>query len=73
MRVRGHSPRPCAEMAAAMVVPTLVALGLLGAGLVTDGGALMGIEHAVMAPAMLIAMLLRRQEYIGRVHRQVAE
>jgi len=36
---------------------------LLGAGIVEDAGALMTIEHAVMLPAMLAAMLLRREEY----------
>lgn len=72
MRVRGHGWRPCAEMAAAMFLPTLVVLALLGTGIVTNSGALMGIEHAVMAPAMLIAMLLRRREYSGHVHRRVA-
>jgi hypothetical protein len=29
----------------------------------------MGIEHAVMLPSMLVAMLLRRDEYTGHGHR----
>jgi hypothetical protein len=40
-------------------------IGLLGAGLVEDIGTLLAVEHAVMLPAMLVAMLLRREEYSG--------
>jgi flagellar biosynthetic protein FliP len=68
MRVRGHEWRPTLEMAASMVLPTLGALALLWSGLVEGTGALMVIEHAVMLPSMLVAMLLRRDEY-GRDHR----
>jgi hypothetical protein len=63
MRYRGHGPLPCLEMAASMILPTLAALALLGAGLVEDGGVLMVLEHGVMLPSMLVAMLLRRDEY----------
>jgi flagellar biosynthetic protein FliP len=63
MRVRGHAWRPCLEMAASMVIPTLGALALLGTGLVEGTGPLMIIEHAVMLPSMLISMLVRRDEY----------
>ena len=63
MRFRGHAWRPCGEMAAAMLVPTLGVIGLLGAGLMTDFGALMMLEHVVMLPAMLGVMLLRWDEY----------
>jgi len=38
-------------------------IGLLGAGLVEDIGTLLAVEHVVMLPAMLVAMLLRREEY----------
>ena len=74
MRVRGHAWRPCLEMGASMVLPTVGTLALLGAGIVTDAGPLMVILHAVMLPAMLVAMLLRRDEYSGhhQHHRQVA-
>jgi hypothetical protein len=72
MRVRGHAWRPCLEMAASMVLLTLGTLALLGAGIVESSGALMVILHAVMLPAMLVAMLLRRDEYSGHHHhRQV--
>jgi len=63
MRHRGHGWAASAEMAASMIVPTLVALALLAAGTVDDGHALMGIQHALMFPAMLAVMLLRRDEY----------
>jgi hypothetical protein len=63
MRYRGHAWRPSAEMAASMVIPTLGVIALLGAGLVDDVGTLMAIEHVVMFPSMLVAMLLRRDEY----------
>jgi flagellar biosynthetic protein FliP len=74
MRVRGHAWRPCLEMAASMVIPTLGALALLGTALVEGTGPLMTIEHAVMLPSMLVAMLLRRDEYsCGHgAHREVA-
>jgi hypothetical protein len=68
MLIRGHGWRLCTEMAAAMLVPAAAMLGLLWAGLVTDGGTLMLLEHAVMLPAMLAAMLLRREEYGGHRH-----
>jgi flagellar biosynthetic protein FliP len=67
MRWRGHSWRPCWEMAASMYLPTLLAIGLLGAGALTYMGA-MGVEHVVMLPAMLVAMLLRPSEYACHAH-----
>ena len=68
MRVRGHRWRPCAEMTTAMLLPAAGVLVLLGADLVTGTGLLLIIEHAVMLPAMLVAMLLRREEYSGPHH-----
>ena len=64
MRFRGHAWRPTNEMAASMLIPTLAAMALAAAG-VMNGGALMGIEHVAMLAGMLIAMLLRRDEYSG--------
>jgi hypothetical protein len=55
-------------MAAGMLIPTAAMLALLGAGLVTDEGMLLLFEHVVMLPSMLVAMLLRREEYIGHHH-----
>ena len=65
MRVRGHGWRATNEMAAAMLLPAAGALGLLGAGVVTDGHTLLMLEHTVMFLAMFVAMLLRRDEYTG--------
>jgi hypothetical protein len=48
--------------------PTLGALALFAAGLATDPDTLMMLEHTVMFPGMLAAMLLRRDEYITRRH-----
>jgi hypothetical protein len=63
MLYRGHGWLPAAEMAGAMFAPTFVAVALLGAGLVTDAGALMLFQHVVMLPAMFAVMLVRRDEY----------
>jgi hypothetical protein len=78
MRYRGHGWAPSNEMAASMLIPTAGAIGLLWAGLVDEIGTLLAIEHIVMLPAMLLAMLLRRDEYSahghkhGRAHEQPA-
>ena len=63
MRHRGHRWQPTTEMAASMVVPTLGAVALLAGGVVTDVDTLLAVEHVVMLPSMLVAMLLRRDEY----------
>ena len=64
MRFRGHAWRPTNEMAASMLIPTFAAMALVGAG-VMKGGSAMVIEHVVMLAGMLIAMVLRRDEYSG--------
>ena len=71
MAYRGHGRRPNAEMAASMFLPAFGAVGLLWGGVVTDAMALMTIEHIVMLPSMLAAMLLRRAEYSGHCHTRV--
>ena len=63
MRHRGHGWRANTEMAASMLLPTLAAVGLLGAGLVEDSGTLLVVEHVAMLLGMLAAMLLRLDEY----------
>jgi hypothetical protein len=63
MRHRGHGWPASNEMAASMMIPTAGVIGLLGAGLVGDLGTLFAIEHVAMLPSMLVAMLLRREEY----------
>jgi flagellar biosynthetic protein FliP len=62
MLFRGHSRRATAEMAAAMVLPLAVLAPLLWAGLIA-GDALIDLQHVLMIPAMLGAMLARRTEY----------
>lgn len=68
MRWRGHRWQPSLEMAASMYVPTALAVGLLAAGAVTATGTLLVIQHNLMLPAMLVAMLLRREEYSSHSH-----
>jgi hypothetical protein len=64
MRFRGHAWRPTNEMAASMLIPTFAAMALVGTG-VMDSGSVMIVEHVAMLAGMLIAMLLRRDEYSG--------
>jgi cytochrome bd-type quinol oxidase subunit 2 len=68
MVYRGHGRRANAEMSAAMYAPTFAVIGLLGADLITDIGALMAIEHVAMLAGMLALMLLRPADYT-RHHR----
>jgi hypothetical protein len=69
MRFRGHSWAANREMAGAMIVPTLAAVGLLWSGAVEDLDALLGIQHMAMFPAMFVVMLWRRGEYSHGTHR----
>jgi hypothetical protein len=71
MRYRGHGWPACSDMTAAMAIPTAGVLALLGTGAVEDEETLMMLEHVVMLPAMLVAMLLRRDEYTGAAHRDM--
>jgi hypothetical protein len=71
MRYRGHRWQPTLEMAASMIVPTLVAIALLAAD-VLNFGALMGLEHVAMLLGMLAAMLLRIDEYTHAHHAHAA-
>ena len=68
MRYRGHGWAASNEMAASMLIPTAGVIALLGVGFVGDVGTLLLVEHVVMLPSMLIAMLLRREEYSHAVH-----
>jgi hypothetical protein len=63
MAFRGHGWRPTTEMSAAMLVPFLVLLPLLWAGLI-GVAAVSGIGHVLMLPAMAGVMLLRPSEYM---------
>lgn len=71
MRRMGHGWQPTLEMSASMVLPTLGAIGVLGAGLVGDTGTLLVAEHVVMLAAMFGVMLLRPEEYSGHAHHGV--
>lgn len=62
MRHRGHSAARNVEMAASMLVPSVVAAALAAAGIL-DAGAALGVQHGVMVPAMLGVMLWRYDEY----------
>ena len=53
------------------MVITLAAIALLAAG-VLGFDALMGLEHVAMLLGMLIAMLLRVDEYTGHAHHAIA-
>ena len=44
-------------------------IGLLATGAVTAIEPLLTIQHVTMLPSMLVAMLLRRDEYDGSLHR----
>ena len=68
MRYRGHSWRPCWEMSASMFLPTFAVIAVMATGLNDDFGTLMTLEHVAMLPAMLVAMLLRYEEYAGHHH-----
>jgi hypothetical protein len=68
MRYRGHAWRPSVEMAAAMLMPALALMGLLWTGVVVGTGVPMVIAHVGMLAFMLVAMLLRREEYSGAAH-----
>jgi hypothetical protein len=65
MRFRGMAGRPTAEMAAAMVVLSLLILtaGWLGIAAMPT---LPWLAHGLMMPAMLVPMLLRLDLYTGR-------
>jgi hypothetical protein len=55
-------------MSASMFLPTFAVIAMLGAGVLTDIGVLMIIEHVAMLLAMLAAMLLRPAEYSCGTH-----
>jgi hypothetical protein len=66
MSYRGHPRVQNVEMAASMIVPTIAAAVLVWAG-TFETGAGMGVQHAVMIPAML-GVMLWRYEYYARHH-----
>jgi hypothetical protein len=64
MRFRGHTRAPIIEMSSAMYLPFLVLLMPLELGKITEGTFMVG-GHVLMLLGMLLAMMLRRQEYTG--------
>jgi hypothetical protein len=62
MSHRGHARAQNAEMAASMIVPSIAAAALAWAGALESAAAL-GLQHAVMIPAMLGVMLWRYEDY----------
>ena len=72
MAWRGHSRPANRAMALSMILPTLGSLGLLASGAVTELDTLVSLEHVVMFPAMLGAMLLRPSEYTCGLHARMA-
>jgi len=64
MRRRGHNWLSIAEMGAAMYLPFAVLMVPFWAGLL-PGHMLMIGGHVLMLPAMVAAMLHRRDEYIA--------
>lgn len=64
MAYRGHRPRLTAEMCLAMYAGFVVLFPLLWTGAVGEMGVMM-VGHSLMPTFMLVAMLLRRREYLG--------
>lgn len=62
MRHRGHSAACVAEMAGAMLAVGATAVALLWFSAI-ESTAICGVECALMVPAMIAVMLLRRSEY----------
>lgn len=62
MRFRGHRWPATGEMAAAMYVPFLLLLIPQQFGLISGSGLIM-LGHLLMIPAMIVAMLWRKDEY----------
>ncbi len=62
MAYRGHTTAQNGEMAASMIISTILAATLTWSGAI-DTAAGLAIQHAIMLPAMLGVMLWRYDEY----------
>jgi hypothetical protein len=62
MRIRKHAWRLNAEMAGAMIVPTVLLIGGSRLGLLPPTSIMLG-THILMVPAMLAIMLYRWRDY----------
>jgi flagellar biosynthetic protein FliP len=69
MAYRGHSMRSILEMSAAMYLPFALFFPALWTGGISGDWMLVG-GHNLMVPAMLGAMLWRRDEYFGHHHHE---
>ena len=67
MRYRGHRWQRGGEMAAAMNLPVLPLLLMYWLGPIPSQGVL-GLQMMLMLPAMLAAMLYRKEEYSAPHH-----
>jgi flagellar biosynthetic protein FliP len=63
MRRRGHGWPRVLEMDGAMFLPFLALIPLLWLDAIS-ADAMFGLAHVLMLPAMLVAMLRRRHEYV---------
>lgn len=68
MRFRGHSWQRGGEMTVAMNLPLLPLLMLYGVGAI-PAGSVLGLQMLLMLPAMVGAMLYRKQEYTAPHHK----
>jgi flagellar biosynthetic protein FliP len=68
MRFRGHSWQRGAEMAVTMNLPLLPLLMLYGVGAI-PAGSVLGLQMLLMLPAMVGAMLYRKEEYTAPHHK----
>ncbi len=66
MALRGHTTAQSGEMAASMIIPTILTAALTWSGAI-DTATGLAIQHAIMLPAMLGVMLWRYDEY-AHVH-----
>lgn len=62
MRIRKHAWRLNIEMAAAMIIPTIVLIAVSALGLLPRASLMLAI-HVPMLPAMLVVMLYRWRDY----------
>jgi len=72
MRFRGCGWPAIAEMSLAMYVPFLVMYPFYLTG-VAGSTAVMVVGHVLMTPAMIVAMLLRKDEYTRGHHRHTRD
>ena len=70
MRYRRHSWAAIVDLAGAMYVPLAVLIVPFWLG-VLPGGALLGLMHVLMLPAMWLVMLRRPDEYVHEHRAQV--